>query len=270
MDNGTIKQLDRDINKEVNYMYAYPDNPTIRNPKIRLSFTGYAGRVAGFFLGGFMKTCSVEGCNRKHHARGYCEKHYHKWLKHADLLIDKEIHEKRESICIVEGCHNNHEAKGYCVKHYKKYLKYGNPLIEIIEMHGKSNISEYRTWTRMMQRCYDKKCTGYKNWGGRNIRMCDRWRNSFLAFYEDMGPKPFPKAQLDRINNDGNYEPENCRWTTHKVNSQNSRCAKLTIEKVQEIRKLYASNNYTLKMLGDIYNVNFGTISSIIRYKTWT
>jgi hypothetical protein len=75
----------------------------------------------------------------------------------------------------------------------------------------------------MLNRCYSKTCNGYQNYGGRGITVCERWRNSFEAFRADMGEQPSDKHQIDRIDNDGNYEPGNCRWATAKENSRNKR-----------------------------------------------
>jgi hypothetical protein len=86
--------------------------------------------------------------------------------------------------------------------------------------------SEYRTWQKMNQRCYYSKQRGYHLYGGRGITVCDRWRHSFLAFLVDMGPKPCPSASIDRIDNDGNYEPANCRWASAMEQMVNSRRAR--------------------------------------------
>jgi hypothetical protein len=89
--------------------------------------------------------------------------------------------------------------------------------------HGKSRSVEYRTWIDMKKRCYDKKNKRYKDYGGRGITVCDRWLYSFENFYTDIGPRPSNKHSIDRIKNDGNYEPGNCRWATKKEQSNNTR-----------------------------------------------
>lgn len=80
----------------------------------------------------------------------------------------------------------------------------------------------YKAWSHMLSRCYDTRARSYTSHGGRGIIVCDRWRYSFGNFIEDMGRSP-EKMQLDRIDNDGNYEPSNCRWVTAKENCNNKR-----------------------------------------------
>ena len=175
-------------------------------------------------------------------------------------------------ICKVVGCNikiNRSSAKQFCTTHYQRFRKYGDPLITHLEMHGKRYTSEYKTWQMMKQRCYLKTHISYPYYGGRGISVCNEWKNSFTSFYEDMGDKPFPKAQIDRINNDGNYEPENCRWVSCTVNIRNASRTKLTLKKAIQIRKLYAKGNITHKALGLLYNVSRATITNIINYKIW-
>jgi hypothetical protein len=83
--------------------------------------------------------------------------------------------------------------------------------------------AEYRAWHGMRQRCHDPRNAGYRNYGGRGIRVCTRWRESFAAFLEDVGPRPGPEYSLDRVNNDGHYEPGNVRWATHIEQCRNTR-----------------------------------------------
>jgi hypothetical protein len=92
----------------------------------------------------------------------------------------------------------------------------------LMKVNGKRR-SEYRSWDGMKSRCYVKTSYKYPNWGGRGIGVCKRWRNSFANFFKDMGPKPSPEHSLDRINNDGNYEPGNCRWATKREQALNQR-----------------------------------------------
>lgn len=81
---------------------------------------------------------------------------------------------------------------------------------------------EYGIWAHMIQRCTNPNHPAWKNYGGRGITVCERWRESFAAFFADMGQRP-TGLFLDRTDNDGNYEPGNCRWTTRSVNNRNRR-----------------------------------------------
>jgi len=86
----------------------------------------------------------------------------------------------------------------------------------------KSHTLEYQSWRGLIHRCTQDSNIGYKNYKGRGIKVCDRWL-AFENFLEDMGEKPTPKHSIDRINNDGDYEPSNCRWVTQATQVQNSR-----------------------------------------------
>ena len=92
--------------------------------------------------------------------------------------------------------------------------------------HGLRKTKEYQIWSSMMTRCSNKKTKCYKNYGGRGIKVCKRWLK-FENFYNDMGCRPSNKHSIDRVNNDGNYEPSNCRWATIKQQANNRRNKKI-------------------------------------------
>lgn len=108
-----------------------------------------------------------------------------------------------------------------------KTLSCGCLLLEIVKKvnmtHGMCYTPESRAWHHMKGRCYDKNDKNYNYYGGRGIKVCNKWLNSFENFFEDMGFRPTIKHSLDRINVNGDYKPSNCRWATTKEQSRNMR-----------------------------------------------
>ncbi len=91
--------------------------------------------------------------------------------------------------------------------------------------HGKTNCPEHKVWFGMKQRCYNPKNPNYVNYGGRGIKICDRWlgENGFMNFMEDMGPRPSKNHTIERDEVNGIYEPSNCRWLLKELQAINKR-----------------------------------------------
>lgn len=108
---------------------------------------------------------------------------------------------------------------------------------------NRKRTSEYCAWFSMKNRCYNQNYRNSINYMGRGITVCDEWRNSFKSFYDYIGDKPTPSHSLDRINNDGNYEPGNMRWATSKEQANNRRSSNsYKIEGISRIK--LGSNTY--------------------------
>ena len=106
------------------------------------------------------------------------------------------------------------------------------------EKHGLTKTSEYQVWRDMRQRCNNPNAQKYHRYGGRGIKICERW-SKFTNFREDMGKRPSEEYSIDRIDNDGNYEPSNCRWATiHEQMHNTSYNASNRVGVVKSRRKL--------------------------------
>lgn len=127
--------------------------------------------------------------------------------------------------------------------------------------HGQSKLREYRCWKAIIHRCSSdgKNFAWYK---GRGITVCERWAKSFPAFFADMGEAPTKFHSIDRINNDGNYEPGNCRWATAKEQNRNKRNSKMV--EIDGVRKCLAEWAELSKIR---YGVVYDRIESGWNYK---
>lgn len=135
--------------------------------------------------------------------------------------------------------------------------------------HGRTKPTpEYQAWVNMRRRCENSKAHNYARYGGRGITVCDRWRDSFENFLADMGERPSPIRSLDRRDNNGHYEPGNCRWaaaSTQTHNSSNARMTALGAVLLREMRKRGSSR----EVLADVFETNVREVARIELRHRW-
>lgn len=185
--------------------------------------------------------CLVIDCDRTRYCRGWCRLHYQRWQRHGDPTGRYVAARLKE--CSVEGCAKAVKTRGWCSMHAARWrihsslekpayvtparlaaaVEFGRRLRgnRYGEKHGLFNNRLYRVWSAMHQRCENRNHRSYRNYGGRGISVCERW-SDVAKFVADMGEPPVGLT-LDRIDNDGNYEPCNCRWATVSEQNRNQR-----------------------------------------------
>lgn len=123
--------------------------------------------------------------------------------------------------------------------------------------HGLRKHPLYKIWYAMKDRCHNKNCIAYKNYGGRGIKVCDEWKNDFKKFYDWANENGYKRnLSIDRINNNGNYEPNNCRWATSEEQGNNKRNNIFIKDENEKI----CIRKYCRK-----YNINYGYFWKFLR-----
>ena len=134
----------------------------------------------------------------------------------------------------------------------------------------KSHPQLAEAFKHMQKRCYNEKDQDYYNYGARGIKICDEWlkdRNLFCKWSLENGFENNKKLSIDRINSDGDYSPDNCRWTNAIQQGRNTRRNVMTLEDAREIRKM--AKDMSISHIAFIFNVNPGTVWYIVHNKTW-
>src|SRR3990167_363390 len=168
------------------------------------------------------RSTQCKECRKKELSPDYSGQHFNHWL-----VLERVTCPTKHQVAFYKvqcACGNISEASIHDLKRNKStrcfdcYKRDGelNPCYR----HGKHDTPEYSVWIGMHERCRNKNHKSYKWYGGRGIKVSERW-SEFKSFSEDMGTRPTDKHEIDRIDNDGDYEPDNCRWVTHRENIHN-------------------------------------------------
>ena len=134
-------------------------------------------------------------------------------------------------------------------------------IVKTKKTHGLTNSKEYKAWNDMKNRCYNKKVRNYTRYGGRGIKVCERWLNSFENFFADVGTKPTPKHSIERRDNNQSYSPENCYWATLEEQANN---------KERSLRIVYQDRKATLAHWSRILNLNYKSTWNRIYKDGWS
>lgn len=155
--------------------------------------------------------------------------------------------------CKVEGCIGR-SSGFYCRVHH---LDRSRDPKTIKRRHHLSGSPEYNAWSGMIGRCNNPKSAGYKNYGGRGITVCKKWRD-FREFYADMGPRPSSVHSLERVDVNGNYEPSNCCWATKQLQSVNQRLRSDNTSGYRGVTWASSMNRWMAQIRCDYKNISIG------------
>lgn len=211
--------------------------------------------------------CQVEGCKNqgklhrngsRFFPRGFCSTHYKKWVKENRDIVEAD--KIKPNCCSVEGCDKPKPyKKGLCDMYYQRLSNNGDVNIVQKRREGQTEHALYNTYGGMKKRCLQENDKDYPRYGGRGVKICDRWLgvDGFFNFVDDMGERP-DGCTLDRIDSEGDYSPENCRWADINTQGLNKRNVKhrgvIFYESLNKYRARISVDkiNYELGMFEDL------------------
>lgn len=205
-----------------------------------------------------IKCCKIGDCKNqgklnkngnRFYPRGFCNIHYKKFAKENRDII--EANKIKPNCCSVDGCNKPKPyKKGLCNMHYQRLSNNGNVNIVQKRREGQTTHPLYDTYGGIKKRCLQENDKDYHRYGGRGIKICNKWLgvNGFFNFIKDMGERP-EGYTLDRKDTDGNYTPDNCRWADIYTQSGNKRNSNSTgvsyVTKTGKYRVRISVNNIT-------------------------
>ena len=136
--------------------------------------------------------------------------------------------------------------------------------------HGGTKDDLYKVWKGIKRRCYNSHEKKYHRYGGRGIIVCDEWKENYLIFKQWAVENGYKKGlQIDRINNDGNYEPDNCRFVTNTENARNKSQTILSMQFARVIRALNKDLQLSYGYIGKLFNIDPSLVKQVILNKIW-
>lgn len=186
-------------------------------------------------------------------------------------LLQQAVVDRPLGLCCIKGCEAEERSLAFCAHHYDMWNRLGHPLADRLADRRKlvstGRSKEIKTYSAMKSRCTNPNVRAYPGYGGRGIKVCDRWMVSFENFLEDMGKAP-SGTSLEREDVNGNYEPSNCHWATPREQMRNTRATLLSPELVRSARERYQKGESVASIARDL-GVSYSGMYAAVSGRSW-